>query len=75
MKLSVIAMGLMGMLITAGCQAHKPDQMMVVKNGHNHKKVILIDSDHKRTDYRIIYTKPKNQSVCKKHKKHWHCSK
>lgn len=64
----------MGFVLATGCHAHnKPDKVVVVKKGNNHKKVVLIDNDHKRHNYRIVQVKPKNHSVCKKHHKHWHC--
>ncbi|MEZ5470602.1 MAG: hypothetical protein R3E90_02385 [Marinicella sp.] len=61
-----------GFIFTTGCHAHKPDKVVVVKKGH-HNKVVLIDNDHKRKDYRIVHVRPGKNAVCKKHKKHWHC--
>ncbi len=72
MKTAILILSLSGLVFATGCHAHKPDKVVVVKKPHS-KKVVLIDNDHRRTDYRIVYTKPKRQAVCKKHKKHWHC--
>lgn len=63
---------LSGLVFTSGCHAHKVDKVMVVKKPHK-SKVILIDNDHKRRDYRIVHVKPAKKSVCTKHRKHWHC--
>ncbi len=73
MKLFTIIAILSGLLITSGCHAHKKNKVVVVKKGHNNDKVILIDNDHRRKNYRIVRVKPNKKSVCKKHKKHWHC--
>lgn len=73
MKPKMTLIALLIMAFTTGCHAHKPDKVVVVKQaGHGHK-VVLIDNDHKRRDYRIVYTTPKKTSVCKKHRRHWHC--
>ena len=51
-------------LITSSCQSHP-----------KHHKVILVDNHHKNNHYTIVKVKPKKHRVCKKHKKHWHCTK
>ncbi len=70
---TIFLFSLIGSLIfTAGCHTHKADKVVVVKKGHS-KKVVLIDNDHKRKDYRIVHVRPGKNAVCKKHKRHWHC--
>ena len=78
MKTILILSGILGLVVTSGCHAHKADKAnsidtVVVKKGHHHNKVILLDNDHRRKDYRIVHIKPGKKSACKKHKKHWHC--
>jgi hypothetical protein len=78
MKTILILSGILGLVVTSGCHAHKADKAhsidtVVVKKAHHHNKVILLDNDHRRKDYRIVHIKPGRKSVCKKHKKHWHC--
>ncbi len=73
MKTLLILTGVLSLVVTSGCHAHKAGKVVVVKKGHHHNKVILIDNDHKRKNYRVVHVKPKKKSVCKKHKKHWHC--
>ena len=70
-KMILIAVLILG--FTTGCHAHKPDKVVVVKQAGHCQKVVLIDNDHKRRDYRIVYTTPKKTAVCKKHRRHWHC--
>lgn len=78
MKTIFILSGILGLVVTSGCHAHKADKThsidtVVVTKGPHHKQVILIDNDHQRKNYRIVHIKPGKKSVCKKHKKHWHC--
>ena len=73
MKTIFLLTAVLGLVFTSGCHAHKANKVVVVKKGHHHNKVILIDNDHRRNDYRIVHIKPNKSSVCKKHKKHWHC--
>ncbi len=72
MKTIFILTAILSLVITSGCHAHKADQVVVVKKPHK-AKVILVDNDHKRKDYRIVQVKPNKNSICKKHRKHWHC--
>ncbi len=74
MKYIILLTALTGLMLSTGCHAHKADKVVVVKKNNHTKKVILIDDNHTRKDYRIVYSKPKKKSVCKKHKKHWHCT-
>ncbi len=57
--------GIFALVATSGCHAHKADAVVVVKKPHK-TKVIWVDNDHKRKDYRIVYVKPKKKSICKK---------
>lgn len=72
MKTIFLLFTVSGFIFTSGCHAHKADKVVVVKKGYN-KKVVLIDNNHRRKDYRIVHVKPGKNKVCKKHKKHWHC--
>ncbi len=72
MKTIFLLTGISALSLTTGCHAHKADKVVVVKKPHS-TKVVLIDNDHKRKDYRIVHVKPAKKSVCKKHRKHWHC--
>ena len=73
MRTMILLSGLIGLTLTAGCHAHQPKKVVVVKKGHHHNKVVLIDNDHRRNDYTIVHVKPGKNRVCKKHRKHWHC--
>ena len=77
MKTIFLLSGILALTFTTGCHAHKADTIkvekrVVVKKPHS-TKVILVDNDHQRKNYRIVHVKPAKKSVCKKHRKHWHC--
>jgi len=73
MKSIFLITATLGLIVTSGCHAHKADKVVIIKKPNHQGKVILIDNNHLRKNYRIVYAKPKSKSVCKKHNQHWHC--
>ncbi len=73
MKSIILLTVITGLVLSTGCHAHGANKVVVHKV-HSNNKVILVDNGHKRQNYRIVHVRPKNISVCKKHKKHWHCA-